>query len=123
MPPSAEQDFYAWAQHTAQALAEGRVQDIDLNEVAEEIEGMARSDRRALRSQMARAMAHMLKIRYQPGKHTASWDLSIEKAREAIRELFEESPSMRALPAELLSGAYKVARLDACPRQATIPSN
>ena len=38
-----EQDFYAWAMQTAQALRGGRLSEADLEHVAEELEVMGRS--------------------------------------------------------------------------------
>src|SRR3954451_5881526 len=113
MPPSAEKDFYAWAQYTAQALAEGRVGDVDLKQVAEEIEDMGKSERHALVSRLSVALVHMLKIRYQPEKHTRSWDLSIAETRVRIRLRLLQSPSLRPLVPELLNDAYETARLRA----------
>jgi hypothetical protein len=39
-----DQDFYSWALETIAALRSGRIAEVDLDHVAEEIEGMAKRD-------------------------------------------------------------------------------
>ena len=41
-----EQDFYAWANQQASLLRAGRLTDADIANIAEEIESMARSEKR-----------------------------------------------------------------------------
>ena len=41
-------DFYSWTQETARRLRAGQSEQLDLVQIAEEIEDMGRSDRRAL---------------------------------------------------------------------------
>ena len=43
--PAYEADFYRWATETARALREGRLADVDLKHVAEEIEDMGKKER------------------------------------------------------------------------------
>jgi hypothetical protein len=47
MPSLYETDYHRWAMETAAALREGRLQDIDLEATAEEIEDLGKSERRA----------------------------------------------------------------------------
>ena len=47
-----EKDFADWAKQQATALRTGQVDALDLENLAEEIEGLVRSDKRALASQM-----------------------------------------------------------------------
>ena len=46
--PTYETDFYAWTQAQATALRAKDWPALDVDNLAEELEGMARSDRRAL---------------------------------------------------------------------------
>ena len=56
-----EQDFYAWAMQAAQALREGRLSEADLEHVAEELEDMGRSEKRALTNRLAVLLRHLQK--------------------------------------------------------------
>jgi hypothetical protein len=103
-----ERDYYGWIQHNVTAIREGRLQDVDWVNVAEELEDMGKSEKRALRSQMARLLAHLLKWAYQPklprtSEH--SWRSTIEHAREAIDELLDESPSLKPRLAQVIAPA------------------
>ncbi len=106
-------DYYGWLATTATALEEGRLGDIDRDQVAEELRDMGKSEKRGVVSHMRIIMMHLLKIRHQPEFHTRSWDLTIAASREALDEEFEDSPSLAALAATLRARAYKGARIDA----------
>src|SRR5271165_4266255 len=58
------------------------------------IDALSRSERRALKSQLIRLMAHVLKWRLQPEQRSRSWAASIRSARKEIREIQEETPSL-----------------------------
>jgi hypothetical protein len=47
MPVEYNEDFHAWTQETAKALSEGPTEGMDLRQVAEEIEDIGKSERRA----------------------------------------------------------------------------
>jgi hypothetical protein len=58
------------------------------------IEAMGRSDKRALRSQLIRLMAHVIKWKCQPKKRTSSWSTTILSARNEIEAIQEDTPSL-----------------------------
>ncbi|MEA3640750.1 MAG: DUF29 domain-containing protein [Lamprobacter sp.] len=59
-------DFYAWSLQTAQQLRSGQLDQVDLAQVAKEIEDMGKSDRRALESHLKILMLHLHKWHHQP---------------------------------------------------------
>ena len=67
------EDFYAWSQHQARvlrALAETGIRlpaDLDLEHVAEEIEDLGDEQRFQVESNLARALAQMIKVVALPG--------------------------------------------------------
>ncbi len=81
------------AQEIKQSFDEGNLMDVEagLNQL---IDTMARSEKRALRSQLTRLMMHVIKWKIQPDKRTKSWLLSITNARYEIDELREFTPSL-----------------------------
>jgi Domain of unknown function DUF29 len=107
-----DQDFYAWTQEQAALLREGAVQELDLTNLAEEIESVGKSDRRALGSHLRTLVMHLLKWQYQPGGHLTghSWESSIRNARDDIAMLLEDSHSLVATVPALLARRYPLAR-------------
>ena len=110
---SHEGDFYAWSQDQGSRLREIRPSSIDWENVAEEIEGLGRSQRSEIRSQLIVALAHLLNWAHQPDKRNNSWRASIVEARNEILHELSDSPSLRRCPGEVLTRQYPVARLDA----------
>jgi hypothetical protein len=110
-----DHDFYAWTQEQAALLREGALHDLDVTHLAEEIESLGKSDRRALGSHLRNLVLHLLKWHGQPtGRDTGhSWRASIRNARAEIAVLLEDSPSLRREVSRLLARWYPLARLDA----------
>jgi hypothetical protein len=104
-----EQDFYAWAFEQAEllrAVAEkiGRrgknsvaeIDAIDWANLAEEIEGSARRDRRELRSRIGTIIEHLTKLDYaSAGGPRAGWRTTITRPQQEIRRILDDSPSLR----------------------------
>jgi hypothetical protein len=108
-----EQDFYAWAMQTVQALREGRLSEADLEHVAEELEDMGRSEKRALTNRLAVLLRHLLKWRHQPERHGNSWRYTIEEQRVRVAKLLEDNPSLKHELEGMVSHAYRLAVLRA----------
>ena len=102
-----DRDFYAWANQQAALLRAGRTQEVDLENVAEEIESMGRSEKRELISRLAVLLLHLLKWQFQPAHQGKSWQRTInEQRRKTLRHL-DDNPSLRALLPEILANAYE----------------
>jgi hypothetical protein len=109
-------DFTAWAEQTARLLREARFADIDLPALIEEIDGLARSDRKALYSQLKRLLFHLLKMAYFSDHHYqragAGWKRTVVRARNEIEESITDSPSLAHYPATRLAEAYAKVRME-----------
>lgn len=57
-------------------------------------DAMSQESRRALKSQLVRLMAHILKWKIQPERRSRSWALSILDARDKIEDIREDKPSL-----------------------------
>jgi hypothetical protein len=108
-----ETDFHAWTQQQARLLRERRWDDLDLENVAEEIETLGRSDKRQIESRLEVLMAHLLKWKFQPGLRSASWSGTIIEQRLRIEDLLKESRSLKRYPAKVFLRRYLGARLKA----------
>ncbi|MBD5801530.1 hypothetical protein AZOA_09450 [Azoarcus sp. Aa7] len=91
-----DQDLAAWAAEQAQLLRSGQLAQLDTEHIAQELESVARSERRALATCMSALLALLLAGQYQPERRTAVWHATIRAERREIRQLLEESPSLAA---------------------------
>jgi hypothetical protein len=106
-------DFYAWTQNTAAALRAGDYSQVDMLAIAEELEHMGASERRALINRLAVLLMHLLKWQFQPGIRSRSWELTLIEQRREIQDLLEDNPSLKSQLAEKLANAYSKAVLKA----------
>jgi hypothetical protein len=115
MSISQEEDFHAWCLEQAQTLRRiaPKIPSLDCLEIAEELEGMARSEQNAVQSHLQVLLIHLLKWRYEPNRRGRSWRVSIQNARSEIRDQLTDSPSLRSKLPVLLDRAYERARRSA----------
>jgi hypothetical protein len=105
-----DDDFFAWTQEQARLLRAGELTDVDVENLAEEIESVGRSDRREIRNRLTVLLSHLLKWQFQPKRRGASWSVTILEQRLQINSIIEDSPSLRPFFAEVLASSYKNAR-------------
>jgi hypothetical protein len=74
------------------------------------IDSLARSDKRALRSQLTRLMAHIIKWQIQPERRSRSWLATITNARIEIAAILEDEPSQRRNLIELWPKCFAAAK-------------
>lgn len=108
-----EADYGQWSAEQGALLREGRLSDLDRQNLAEEIESLVRSDRREIENRLTRLLAHLLKYRNQPEQRSNNWRATIRVQRGEIGRLVEESPSLASHPLSVLSRAYELARWEA----------
>jgi Domain of unknown function DUF29 len=106
-----ETDAALWSERQARLLREGRFDEVDVGNIAEEIESLGRSDKRQLGRRIAEIIEHKLKLDLLSGRdrheNERRWNMSIAKQRVGIEHLFRESPSLRGmLTPEFLAECY-----------------
>ncbi len=122
-----EQDFYAWANEQAALLRSGNLSAADIENIAEEIESMGRSEKRELVSRLTVLLAHLLKWQYQPNFQGASWRTLICIQRLDIGDHFADNPSLKGHLPDSMVRAYRKAIMEAASetglRQTTFPAS
>jgi hypothetical protein len=87
-----EADYYAWTQQQAAELSRlakaGAGSTLDLENLAEEVESLGRSDLATVRSQLRRIIARLLKLEHSPSAEPRfGWRESIIEARDVIPDV------------------------------------
>ncbi len=103
------QDYYAWSLEQSAALRERRFEALDIEHLAEEVEDLAKRERRELRSRLTRILVHLLKCRFQLARRSRSWGANLFLQRAEIADLFHDSPSLQTELPESVERAYSVA--------------
>ena len=86
-----ETDYYAWTRQQAAALRAMAARQVnstlDLENLAEEVESLGRSDLNTVRSQVRRIIEHLLKLEYSPASEPRTdWRESVDQARNEIED-------------------------------------
>jgi Domain of unknown function DUF29 len=108
--PRYDEDFYGWTQDQAARLRAEQWQDLDITNIAEDLESLGRSERKELRSYLEGLVLHLLKWRYQPDYRSRSWRDNIEENRACVPEGLQDNPSLRPQFPTLLLECYPRAR-------------
>jgi len=90
-----EQDFNAWLLHTIRLIQQEKFAAIDKEHLIEELEGMSKSQQHELLNRLRVLLAHLLKWQFQPTYRCNSWRRTIVEQRQQIRDLLEDSPSLK----------------------------
>ncbi|MDJ0580164.1 DUF29 domain-containing protein [Crocosphaera sp.] len=108
-----DKDYYLWLEETVQLLREGRLTDLDIPNLIEEMKDMGRSEKNALESNLIVLLMHLLKWKYQPQKQSGSWRRSIREHRRRILKAFRNSPSLKRYFEVVFDESYQEARKQA----------
>lgn len=87
-------DFVLWLEEQVAHLHAGRLHALDVDNVAEELESLMRSERRELRNRLEVLILHLLKWDHQPDQRSNRWRSSVAEQRRRIRDLLQDSPSL-----------------------------
>jgi hypothetical protein len=108
--PSYDEDFVGWLEDQARRARRGEADELDLENIAEEFEGMARSDRREIRNRLIVLLIHLLKYSAQPRRRSSGWPATIGEQRSRIATVIDDSPSLKSFPGSILDQCYADAR-------------
>ena len=105
-----EIDFARWSEEQAALLRSGRFDAVDLENVAEEIESLGRSDKREISNRVGVILLHLLKWEFQPPERKPGWLLTLDEQRDSVRKLIKESPSLKRVPGASINQEFEFAR-------------
>jgi hypothetical protein len=110
-----EADFMLWVEQQVALLKQGRLSELDATNLIDEVEGLGRSERRALRSQLIRVIKHLLKLNYQPNalNYLNSWRSSVAEGRTQLKLILQDSPSLKPYLEQVFVECYQDAVTEA----------
>jgi DNA-binding transcriptional regulator YdaS (Cro superfamily) len=122
-----EHDYHAWLTRQAALLAERRFADLDLDNLIDEIQALARSEKWEIENRLNVLLVHLLKWAHQPAQRSGDWASTIIEQRARLLKRLQESPSLRGYPGEVVDEEYAIAREKAAAetglRVATFPKS
>jgi hypothetical protein len=93
-----EKDFYLWVQENLRLLKNREFHLVDWENLLEEIEGMGRSLFLAVLRQMVKVMEGLYRWEnFKEHPEMYDWVEEISRARRELREIFEDSPSLKGI--------------------------
>jgi hypothetical protein len=105
-----EQDYHLWLETTVQLLQQGKLTQLDLDNLIAEIAYMVRKEKKALTSNLKIVLMHLLKYKYQPEKRSNSWRYTLIEHRQRLEEDLEDSPSLKPYLQDVFAQTYSKAR-------------
>ncbi len=112
-----ERDLNLWFEETLGCLRSRDLQNLDIEALIEEIEGLAGRDRREIKSFLKLLFIHALKRCYVLSPETYNhWISEIEEFQSQLSEAIEQSPSLKrflldSIPEAYTKGLIKVQKL------------
>ena len=91
-----DRDLNLWLEEAIAKLKAGDFQSLDVENLIEELEGLAGRDRRELKRRLTTLIEHILKRCYVKSEYDyAGWVVTIVRTRNDIQDILEQSPSLR----------------------------
>ncbi len=107
-----DQDISLWLAETISQLKSQNFEQLDMENLIEELEGLASRDRRELESRIATLLEHLLKRCYVLSPYDYNgWEETIDRTRFEIERILKHSPSLKryAEQTELFDELYAYA--------------
>lgn len=102
-----DRDLYEWSMQTARLSREGRYAELDRLDLAEEVEAMGKSERRALEHRRVVLLVHLLKWECRPEQRFKSRQRTLIEQRKQVAKLLGDGPSLKPRLLDLLADAYE----------------
>jgi ribosomal protein L29 len=99
-------DFHAWTLKAAELLRQGQFDQLNIEELAEELEDLGDKERKEVGNRLVVLLAHLLKWQFQPNHRSSSWRGSIIEQRKQIARQLKFNPSVKPHFAAAIADAY-----------------
>lgn len=104
-------DFAEWAHSQAAMLRAGQLSELDVENVAEELETLARGEVKTLRSAICGLLEHLIMLECSAASdRRTAWKTFVVMQRAAIADVLEDSPSLRSTLPGMLEASWGHAR-------------
>src|ERR1700712_3191775 len=100
------QDLVLWTEEQGKLLREGELDEADIENLAEEIESMGRTERARLCSHTQRLLEYLLKWFYMPERRFPSAYAAIVEERTMVTVVLGCSPSLGERLPQIMNSAY-----------------
>jgi hypothetical protein len=108
-----ERDFNLWVEEQVRLLRAGRLQQLDVVHLIDEIEDLGIHEKKAVQSNLVVVLKHLLKYQYQQRRRSRSWLSSIAEHRRRLRNDLATSPSLSPYARECFEQCYQDGRRQA----------
>ncbi len=109
-PTPYEVDYARWCAEQGAILRDGDLNALDRENLAEEVEGLGRSDKRDIEGRLNVLVVDLLVWRYLPHLRSAKRRAEIAEQRWRISRTIKDSPSLISHPSKVLKTEYALAR-------------
>jgi Domain of unknown function DUF29 len=101
-----DRDLNLWLETAIAQLKSGDFQNLDVENLIEELEGLAGRDKRELKSRLRTLLEHLFKRIYvnMPDCFNG-WENTIREQRSQLEDIIEQSPSLKAIWDETFNNA------------------
>lgn len=107
-----EKDFYQWTIEQGALLRARKLDEADIDNLAEEIESVGRGLQDELGDRMADLLGRMLVWKYRPVSRTQDLQSSLGDERISILGILKQSPSLHeCIPVEVEHHSYDLAKI------------
>jgi Domain of unknown function DUF29 len=104
-----DEDFYVWAERQTELLRARRFDDLDLENLILEVEGLADVKRSAVLNNARVVIEHLLKLQHSPAPDPrGGWEGSVFEHRSRLE--IDLTPRLRQILADDLAKIYVLAR-------------
>ncbi len=105
-----DQDFNLWIEETVSQLKSKEFNEVDWENLIDEVESLAKQDKRELKSRLTTLFEHGLKRHFilLPDCYRG-WGITIHRTQGDIEDILEDSPSLRHYLLEVWDKCYQKA--------------
>jgi hypothetical protein len=99
-------DFRAWTLKAAELLRQHQFDQLNIEELAEELEDLGDKECKEVENRLVVLLAHLLKWQFQPTHRSSSWRGSVIEQRKQILRQLKFSPSVKPHLPAAIADAY-----------------